>query len=68
MVCLMAARQGRNVETNHTGPLSALVDESEDIVVDCMKEVSEDESRIPVFVAADSTTGGGVSVLSREVH
>jgi hypothetical protein len=45
-----------------------LVDEPEDLVVDCMKEVRGDESRIPVFVAANSTTGGGVSVLSREVH
>ena len=59
MMCLMAARQGRNVESNHASPLSALVDEPEDIVVDCMKDVREDEGLIPVFVAADSTTGGG---------
>jgi hypothetical protein len=48
--------------------MSALLEDPEDIVVDCMKEVSEDETVVPVFVAADRTTGGGVSVMGREAH
>ena len=68
MMCVMAARQGRNVECEVGGPMSSLLEDPEDIVVDCMKEVREDEAAIPVFVAADRTTGGGVSVMGREAH
>jgi hypothetical protein len=68
MMCLMAARQGRNVERSGSESSSGLLEDPEEIVMDSMSEVRSDETRVPVFVAADSTDGGGVSVQSREAR